>query len=72
LIYQVVHLHCFDVPPETFRSDVDTMGVAQCATSVPIIISAGVVHEVLRQSPWHKHVTILSSALKPSSSAVSV
>ena len=72
LIYQVVHLHGFDVPPETLRSYVDAVGVTQCATSVPILIGAGVVHEVLCQSPWHKRVRIFSSALEPCSAAVSV
>lgn len=72
LIDQVVHLHCFDVPPETFRSDVDSMRVTQCAAYVPAISGAGVVHEVLSESPWHEHVIIFSPALEPSSTAVSV
>ena len=72
LIYQVVHLHCFDVPPEALGSYVDAVGVTQRATSVPVLICAGVVHEVLCQSPWHKPVAIFSSALEPCSAAVSV
>ena len=72
LIYQVVHLHGFNVPPETLRSYVDAVGVAQCAASVPILSGAGVVHEVLCQSPWHKRVAVFSSALEPCSAAVSV
>ena len=72
LIDQVVHLHRLDIPPETLRSDVGAMRVTQCATTEPSIIGAGVVHEVLRQSPWYKHVTVFSSTLEPSSAAVSV
>ena len=67
LVHESIHAHVFKVPAEALRSDIH--GIAESTVS---ITGAGIVHEILCQSSWHKNVAIFLSILEASSSAIPV
>lgn len=67
LVHESIHAHVFEVPAEALRPDVH--GITE--STVPIT-GAGIVHEILCQSSWHKNVAIFLSVLEASSSAIPV
>lgn len=72
VVYQSVHVHCFEVSSEAFRSYVYAMSMTESTASLSVITGARTVHKILCEGPWNKDVAIFCSTLEACSPSVSV